>query len=121
MDQRDKPDRIEPTLAAERMENIDATQPMEPTERKDPAEPIDRIDPVEHTERIEPADPMLRIEPAEPSDRSEPCVVLIASILALAISGLGRRRTGHKWRTAGRSRSGPQPLAYVAHQPIAAS
>jgi hypothetical protein len=62
-DQSENPDRTEPMLAAEPIENADATEPAEPMDRIEPAEPIDRI---------EPAEPMLRIEAAEPPELAGP-------------------------------------------------
>jgi len=73
-DQRESPDKIEPTLAAEPIEKAEATEPTEPTERIEPAEPIDKIEPAEPIDKIDPAEPMLRSEPAEPPGRGEPSV-----------------------------------------------
>jgi len=58
-DRYEKPDNIEPALAAEPTENTEATEPAEPMDRIDPAEPMDRIEPVEPIDRMEP--------PAEPA------------------------------------------------------
>ena len=49
-DQREKPDRSEPTLATE------------PTDKMDPDEPMDRIEPLEPMLRIDPDEPMLKID-----------------------------------------------------------
>jgi hypothetical protein len=66
-DKYEKPDNIEPALAAEPTENTEATEPAEPIDRIDPAEPMDRIEPLEPIDRIEPLDPMLSRDPAEPA------------------------------------------------------
>lgn len=75
MDQRDRPDRTEPTLANEQTESTEANEPAESTEasepaepmdRMEPADPIDRIDPVEPIDKMDPLEPMLRIDPVEP-------------------------------------------------------
>ena len=66
MDQRDRPDMIEPALASDPTENAEAREPAEPIDRIEPAEPIDRIDPVEPMDKMDPLEPMLRIEPADP-------------------------------------------------------
>ena len=66
-DRYEKPDNIEPALAAEPTENTEATEPAEPMDRIDPAEPMDRIEPLEPIDRIEPLDPMLSSDPAEPA------------------------------------------------------
>ena len=63
MDQRERAENTEPTLAAEPIEKTEASEPADATDRIEPAEPIDRI---------EPLDPMLRIEPEDPSEREEP-------------------------------------------------
>jgi hypothetical protein len=65
-DQREKPDRSEPTLATEPTETTQASEATEPTDRNEPAEPTDKIDPDEPMDRIEPLEPMLRIDPDEP-------------------------------------------------------
>src|ERR1022692_957966 len=66
-DRYEKPDNIEPALAAEPTENTEATEPAEPMDRIDPAEPMDRIEPLEPIDRIDPLDPMLSSDPAEPA------------------------------------------------------
>lgn len=66
-DRYEKPDNIEPALAAEPTENTEATEPAEPMDRIDPAEPMDRIEPLDPIDRIEPLDPMLSSDPAEPA------------------------------------------------------
>jgi hypothetical protein len=66
-DRYEKPDSIEPALAADPTENTEATEPAEPMDRIDPAEPMDRIEPLEPIDRIEPLDPMLSSDPAEPA------------------------------------------------------
>ena len=71
MDQRDRPDMIEPALANEPTDNAEAREPAEPTDRIEPAEPIDRIDPVEPMDKMDPLEPILRIEPADPFRRRE--------------------------------------------------
>lgn len=72
MDQRERADKTEPTLAAEPIENAEASEPTDPTDRIEPAEPIDRIEPDEPIDRIDPLDPMLRMEPEDPGERDEP-------------------------------------------------
>ena len=80
IDQRERPDKIEPTLAAEPIdnaeaseaaENADAREPTDPTDRIEPAEPIDKMEPEEPIDRIDPLDPMLKMEPEDPSERDE--------------------------------------------------
>jgi hypothetical protein len=66
MDQRDRADSTEPTLAAEPTDHRQATDPADPIDRMEPADPIDRIEPADPIDRIDPVDPMLRIEPDEP-------------------------------------------------------
>jgi len=63
MDQQERADKIEPTLAAEPIENAEASEPTDPTDRIEPAEPMARIEPDEPIDRIDPLDPMLKIEP----------------------------------------------------------
>jgi hypothetical protein len=69
MDQRDRPDRIEPTLANEPTESTEASEPAEPIDNIEPADPIDRIEPVDPMDKMDPLEPMLRIDPAEPGCR----------------------------------------------------
>jgi hypothetical protein len=69
MEQKDRPDMIEPALANEPTESAEASEPAEPIDRIEPAEPIDRIDPVEPMDKIDPLEPMLKIEPTDPFSR----------------------------------------------------
>jgi hypothetical protein len=46
MDQRERPDMIEPTLAAEPIEKAEATETTEPTDRIEPDEPSERDKPL---------------------------------------------------------------------------
>ncbi len=69
---RDKADRTDPELSAEKIENTHAKQPTEPIDRMEPAEPMDRMDPLEPIERMDPLEPIDRIEPDEPADSGEP-------------------------------------------------
>ena len=62
-DQRDSPDRTEPTLRNEATDSAEANEPADPIDRIDPDDPIERIEPDEPIERIEPDDPIERIEP----------------------------------------------------------
>jgi hypothetical protein len=78
-DQRESPDKTEPTLAAEPIEKAEATEPTEPMERIEPAEPMERIEPAEPMDKIDPLDPMLRSEPAEPPGRGAPSVVFMGA------------------------------------------
>jgi hypothetical protein len=71
MDQRDRADKIEPTLAAEAIENAEANEPTDPTDRIEPAEPMERIEPDEPIDRIDPLDAMLRMEPEDPGERDD--------------------------------------------------
>ena len=66
MDQRDRQERTEPTLATEPTETTEASEPAEPIDRIEPADPMDRIDPLDPMDKMDPLDPMLRIEPVEP-------------------------------------------------------
>ena len=77
MDQRERADKTEPTLAAEPIENAEASEPTDPTDRIEPAEPMDRIEPDEPIDRIDPLDPMLKMEPADPGERDEPAGICI--------------------------------------------
>ncbi len=61
-DQRESPDRTEPTLRKDPTENAERNEPADPIERIDPDEPIERIDPDEPIERIEPDEPIDKIE-----------------------------------------------------------
>ena len=63
IDQREKPDRTEPTLAIE---------PTDSTQASEPAEPMDKMDPLE---------PMLMIDPDEPAERDEPSLIAMGLIL----------------------------------------
>ena len=81
MDQRERADKIEPTLAPEPIENAEASEPTDPTGRIEPAEPMDRIEPAEPTDRIDPLDPMLKMEPEDPGERDGPAEIGI-TILA---------------------------------------
>jgi hypothetical protein len=86
-DQRDSPDRTEPTLRKEATERAEA---------KDPADPIDKIDPDDPIERIEPDDPIDKIDPDDPIDKIEPEVELVrepASDRMRALSQPSRSRT----------------------------
>ena len=87
MDPRDKVDRIDPALSADRTEHTHPKQPTEPMDRIEPAEPIDRMDPLE---------PIDRIEPDEPGERDERCAVPMA-----AFSHAGRPRLGGAGRSQG--------------------
>jgi hypothetical protein len=66
MDQKDRPDRTEPTLASEPTETRQASEPAEPIDRIEPADPMDKMEPLEPMDKMEPLEPMLRIDPAEP-------------------------------------------------------
>jgi hypothetical protein len=79
MDQREKPDRIEPMLATEPTDSTQASEPTEPIDRIEPAEPTDKIDPLEPMERMDPLEPMLRIDPDEPAERDEPSLLPMGS------------------------------------------
>jgi hypothetical protein len=79
MDQRDRPDKIEPTLAAEAIENAEANEPTDPTDRIEPAEPMERIEPDEPIDRIDPLDAMLRMEPEDPGERDDRAQVRITA------------------------------------------
>jgi hypothetical protein len=70
-DKYEKPDKMEPALAAEPTENTEATEPAEPIDKIDPADPMDRIEPVEPIDRIDPLDPMLSSDPADPADPAD--------------------------------------------------
>ena len=96
MDPRDKVDRIDPALSADRTEHTHPKQPTEPMDRIEPAEPIDRMDPLEPIDKIEPLEPMDRIEPDEPGERDERCAVPMA-----AFSHAGRPRLGGAGRSQG--------------------
>ena len=76
-DKYEKPDNIEPALAAEPTENTEATEPAEPIDRIDPAEPMERIEPAEPIDKIEPLDPMLSRDPADPADEESRLVCMI--------------------------------------------
>jgi hypothetical protein len=79
MDQQERADKIEPTLAAEPIENAEASEPTDPTDRIEPAEPMDRIEPDEPIDRIDPLDPMLKMEPEDPGERDEPAEICITT------------------------------------------
>jgi hypothetical protein len=79
MDQRDRADKIEPTLAAEAIENAEAKEPTDPTDRIEPAEPMERIEPDEPIDRIDPLDAMLRMEPEDPGERDDRAQVRITT------------------------------------------
>jgi hypothetical protein len=79
---RDKADRIDPELSAEKIENTHAKHPADPIDRIDPADPIDRMEPVEPMDRMDPLEPMDKIEPDEPAEsgeRDEPRAVPMAA------------------------------------------
>ena len=78
-DQRDSPDKMEPTLIAEPIEKAEAAEPTEPTDRIEPAEPMDRIEPAEPTDKIDPLDPMLSIDPEEPNACCETSLVCMSA------------------------------------------
>lgn len=78
-DQRDSPDKIEPTLIAEPIEKAEAAEPTEPTDRIEPAEPMDRIEPAEPSDKIDPLDPMLSIDPEEPNECGETSLVCMSA------------------------------------------
>jgi hypothetical protein len=65
MDQNDRPDRTEPTLASEPTESTEASEPAEPIDRIEPADPMDRIEPEDPIDKMDPLEPMLRIDPDE--------------------------------------------------------
>lgn len=79
VDQREKPDRIEPMLATEPTDSRQASEPIEPMDRIEPAEPIDRIEPLEPMDRMDPLEPMLRMDPDEPAERDETSLLPMGS------------------------------------------
>ena len=61
-DQRERPDKTEPTLAAEPIDNVEASEAAENADAREPTDP---------TDRIEPAEPIDKMEPEDPSERDE--------------------------------------------------
>ena len=102
MDQRKELDKIEPTLAAEPIENAEASEPTDPTDSIEPAEPMDKIEPDEPIERIDPLDPMLRMEPEDPGERDESAEICITTFWQAGdqpdISGLSAATWPHRAR-----------------------
>jgi hypothetical protein len=88
-DQREKPDRSEPTLATEPTEITQASEATEPTDRNEPAEPTDKIDPDEPMDRIEPLEPMLKIDVDVMTGRSR---IPIGDILPQQVTPRSRGR-----------------------------
>jgi hypothetical protein len=92
MDQREKPDRIEPMLATEPTEIKQPSEPADPMDKIEPAEPIDKIEPDEPMDNIEPLEPMLRIDPDEPAERDEPLLIPMQDILPYRVTPRCRGR-----------------------------
>jgi len=61
-DQRENPDRIEPTLMAEPTDSAEANEPTDPIDRIEPEDPMDRSERDAAIDRIEPVEPIDRIE-----------------------------------------------------------
>jgi len=79
MDQRERADKIDATLAAEPIENADASEPTDPTDK------------------IDPLDPMLRMEPEAGCERDEPAEIRITTFWQAAEQP-GRPRSAHHRR-----------------------
>jgi hypothetical protein len=97
MDQRERADEIDPTLAAEPIENAEASEPTDPTDRIEPAEPMDRIEPDDPIDKIDPLDPMLRMESGAACGRDEPAEIRITTFWQAAEQP-GRPRSAHRRR-----------------------
>jgi hypothetical protein len=69
MPRRARKDMIDPSDAAEHMENAEATDPIDPIERADPTEPIDSTEPREPIESSEFSDQSDHFEPDRASIR----------------------------------------------------
>ncbi len=59
---RDSPDKTEPTLRKDPTENAETNEPADPIDKIEPEEPIDKIEPEEPIDKIEPDEPIDRIE-----------------------------------------------------------
>jgi hypothetical protein len=105
MDQRDRADKIEPTLAAEAIENAEANEPTDPTDRIEPAEPMERIEPDEPIDRIDPLDAMLRMEPEDPGERDDWAEVRITTFCRRESSRASRAECWHVVTSRRRSRT----------------
>jgi hypothetical protein len=112
-DKYEKPDKMEPALAAEPTESTEATEPAEPIDRIDPAEPMDRIEPVEPIDRIDPLDPILSSDPADPADDESRLVCMIAFSQHRPISD----RTRRAWPRGRRYRARVLPRALLLAAP----
>lgn len=112
-DKYEKPDRMEPALAAEPTESTEATEPAEPIDRIDPAEPMERIEPVEPIDRIDPLDPILSSDPADPADDESRLVCMIAFSQHRPISD----RTRRAWSRGRRYRAPVRPRALLLAAP----
>src|ERR1700733_6776148 len=111
MDQRDRADMIEPTLAAEPIENAEASEPTDPTDRIEPAEPMDRMEPAEPIDKMDPLDPMLRMEPEDPGERDEPAEIRITTFWQAEWSRASRTECRHVATCAWRPRTERQKSA----------
>jgi hypothetical protein len=85
MDQKDSPDRTEPTLASEPAESSEASEPAEPIDRIEPADPMDRIEPLDPMDKMDPLEPILRIDPDEPGRHCERSSLRMKPILAAKV------------------------------------